>query len=201
MSGPEYDGALQDAIPEVASEPEATSATGLLNQPFASGARERPAETDGAVASNLTVNAAVAVFPAASVQLPPSGVPAVSGPGYVAGAEHDTIPEAASDPPNVTVTASRYQPASRSGTAVVAGGVASYLSVARGAAVFPARSVHEPPTFCAMPSGPEKRAPAQPASPDVASEPVTVTSTGPVYQPFTSGPRASATVATGGVAS
>ena len=111
------------------------------------------------------------------------------------------MPEAPSAPPKVTVTGSRYQPASRSGTAVVAGGVASYLSVSCGAAVFPARSVHDPPTFCAAPSGPEYRAPAQPASPDVASEPVTATSTGWLYQPFASGPRASAAVATGGVAS
>ena len=71
---------MQDAIPDVASEPEATSETGLLNQPFASGARESPAETPGAVASNLTVKAAPPVLPAASVQLPDRLTPAVSGP-------------------------------------------------------------------------------------------------------------------------
>ena len=70
---------MQPATPDAPSEPEADAATGWLNQPLLSGAREKPAETAGAVASNLTVNDAALEFPAASAQLPTSGVPAVSG--------------------------------------------------------------------------------------------------------------------------
>jgi hypothetical protein len=38
-SGPSYEAVLHDAIPEIASDPPNDSVTGLLNQPFASGAR------------------------------------------------------------------------------------------------------------------------------------------------------------------
>ena len=118
------------------------------------------------------------------------------------GGEHDATPEAASEPTNATVTGSRYQPPSpRSGTAVVTGGVASYLSVTTAGTLFPARSVHVPATCCAAPSGPAYVASAHEASPEVASEPETCSATGWLYQPFASGARASAAAVAGGVAS
>ena len=115
----------------------------------------------------------------------------MSGPEYVEGAVHANTPEAASAPTNVTVTASRYQPPSpRSGTAAVEGGVASYLSVATAGTLFPAWSVHAPATCAAAPSGPEYVAPEHEASPEVASDPLTFSVTGWLYQPFASGARA-----------
>ena len=145
-------------MPDTPSEPLATTPTGWLNQPLLSGCRSSPALIDGCVASNLTVNAALLAFPAASEQLPPSDAPPVSGPAYVNGGLQAATPETGSVATKLTVTGSRYQPFSppRSGTAFVTGGVASYASdTPAGALVFPALSVHVPDTCCAEPSGPE----------------------------------------------
>jgi hypothetical protein len=68
-SGPEYDGALHEAIPEVPSVPEAVAPTAWLYQPFESGALCRETEsTVGLVVSTLKKIAGLEALPS----LPPS---------------------------------------------------------------------------------------------------------------------------------
>ena len=71
---------------------------------------------------------------------------------------HEAIPDTESDPANVNCTACEYQPLSsgaRAGVAVTVGGVASYFTAnAAALLVFPALSLHTPPTVAVGESGP-----------------------------------------------
>jgi hypothetical protein len=106
---------------------------------------------------------------------------------------------------NAIVSGFTYQPFSsgaRAGCATTVGGVASKRNVADASVWFPATSEHWPEALAASESGPEYVvAPVHDAIPDVASLPAKVTPTGFAYQPFASGPRASAALAVGAVAS
>jgi hypothetical protein len=87
------------------------------------------------------------------------------------------------------VTGIRYQPAALGAgleTAVVAGGVLSYLTGKLPVAVFPARSVQLPVTVVPLVSPPlYVVAPSHDAIPEVASEPRQLTWTGTLLtQPF-----------------
>jgi hypothetical protein len=70
---------VQESIPESESVPLPVIVTPELNQPAPFGARPGTAVVVGAPVSSLTVKFAEPVFPALSVQLPVSVVPAVSG--------------------------------------------------------------------------------------------------------------------------
>jgi hypothetical protein len=70
----------QEAMPDVASEPEKRTGRARLYHPLASGPRSGEALTDGAVASYRNETEPLPLFPALSVQLPPTLVPSVSGP-------------------------------------------------------------------------------------------------------------------------
>src|SRR5689334_17563165 len=116
------------------------------------------------------------------------------------------MPDVASDPLNATSTAWLYQPllsAPRAGVGVIVGGVPSYLNPSDcGAETLPALSRHVPDTLADAASGPPYVATVHDATPEVASVPATLTLTGWLYHPLTSGPRsAEIPVAVGGVAS
>jgi len=70
---------VQESIPESESVPLPLIVTADLNQPAPFGARAGAAVVVGAPVSSLTVKLPEPVFPALSVQLPLSVVPAVSG--------------------------------------------------------------------------------------------------------------------------
>jgi hypothetical protein len=159
----------------------------------------------GAVASYLKSNAVSLALPAASRHVPVTDTAVSSGPLYSAGAVHETAPDVASVPLNVTLSGRRYQPlpsGALSALAETAGAVASYLSVASaGALVFPALSVHVALTEAAALSGPEYDCELHPATPETASLPEAVIATAWLNQPFESGSRAGAAFTVGGVAS
>ncbi len=108
-------------------------------------------------------------------------------------------------PAKVTVTAALYQPFAfgcRSGVAVVAGAVASYLSVSDARPPFPALSKQVPLTLVVVASGPEYEVSAgQDWSPDVASVAAKLTVSEWLYQPFLSAGLDGVAVACGAVAS
>ena len=111
VSGPEYVvEPVQEAIPDVASEPANATATGLAYQPVLVGGRAAEAVIVGTVESYFSgkVDAAL-TFPASSRQVPETEAPPESGPLYEA-VLHDAIPEIASDPPNESVTGLLNQP-------------------------------------------------------------------------------------------
>ena len=91
----------------------------------------------------------------------------------------------------------------RPGAAVTVGGVASYLTANDpGPLVLPALSRHVPLAEPVAPSGPENVVEVQDAIPEPPSDPVNVTDTACVYQPFRSGARSTfAPVTAGGVES
>ena len=99
-------------------------------------------------------------------------------------------------PAKLTVTGFRYQPLPsglRSGDAVTAGGVASYLKpTLAGALAFPATSVQVPESEADALSPPPYVGLLQPAIPETASWPLNAAATGWLNQPFESGARASA---------
>src|SRR5919108_2329005 len=118
-------------MPDVASVPWKVTVTAWLCQPFASGARAEPV-APGAVASYFNARDADAVFPALSLHVPLTVVPAVSGPAYVASGEQESSPDVPSLPVKPTLSAWLYQPfasAPRDGVAVADGGVLSILNV------------------------------------------------------------------------
>src|SRR5918996_1113514 len=75
-SGPRYVTAgAQECSPEVASEPLNETVSARLNQPLGFGWRSGLASTVGGVASYLSPKEAPPLFPALSVQLPPTSAP------------------------------------------------------------------------------------------------------------------------------
>jgi hypothetical protein len=132
-------------------------------------------------------------LPAWSTQDPARDVPAVSGPAYVIGAVHESIPEVASDPANVTATEWLYHPPSsalRLADGDTDGADASYLSPHDPAALtFPALSRHVPETEAVPESGPPYEADVHEAMPEVPSEPLNEIPTGWLNHPFASAER------------
>src|ERR671922_843221 len=113
------------------SLPWKVTVTAWLCQPFASGARAEPV-APGAVASYFSASDAGAVFPALSLHVPLTVVPAVSGPAYVASGEQESTPDVPSVPVKPPWSAWLYQPFAstpRDGVAVADGGVLSILNV------------------------------------------------------------------------
>jgi hypothetical protein len=131
-------------------------AIGRLYHPFWSGGRTGAAVTDGGVWSYFSENDPDPEFPALSVQLPETLALSASGPSYVADVQLST-PDVASEPAKETATEWLYHPFAsgpRAGLGLTLGAVASYLSANDPEAVFPALSVHVPPTFALSLSGP-----------------------------------------------
>src|SRR5262245_4391348 len=108
-SGPAYAGAEHEASPESASPPPSSSLTGLLYQPFTSGARSGAAFTSGGVESYLKPKPAAVTWPATSVQVPPIAAALASGPAY-APLLQPAMPETESDPEKLADSGALYQP-------------------------------------------------------------------------------------------
>ena len=138
------------------------------------------------------------VLPALSRHVPLTVVLGVSGPEYVI-ALHDAMPEPASEPWIVTWTEWLYQPFASGGRSKVMlsieGPAASYFTVAAADAVLPALSEHDPADAPGIVPDEHDATPDRLSLPDVANP------TGWMYQSPTSGPRESAMLTDGGVAS
>jgi len=197
---------VHDSTPELASEPPKVTISGWLYQSFESGALDGVALTVGAEPSYWKLNARASLtLPALSRHEPVTDALPESGPSYRA-LEHDSIPDVASAPGNETESWWLYQPFSsgdRSGFGDPAdGAVASYPNVAAPPAVLPATSLHVPVTLADAESGPAYVVdPSQDATPDVTSDPVTLTPTLRLYQPLESGARLGVAVTFGLVSS
>jgi hypothetical protein len=138
------------------------------------------------------------LLPALSRHVPLTDVPVVSGPWYVVEV-HDEIPEPPSEPWKAIPTGWLYQPLLSGGRSNVMlsidGAEPSYLTLTPADAELPALSVQPPPLE------PGTVPLLHDAMPERLSLPLTLKSTGWLYQSPTSGPRASATLTDGGVAS
>jgi len=134
-------------MPEPESAQVKVTVTFELFQPLAFGTGKALAVIVGGVRSILIVSAALAVFPALSVQVAVTGVvPSVES---VMGEGFPVAPESASVQVNVTVTGDLFQPAalgSGEGEAVMTGGVLSIFRITQTVAVFPEVSVTVPQT-------------------------------------------------------
>jgi hypothetical protein len=193
-------------MPDVASAPLKSTASGWLYQPLASGGRAGAAVTLGGEASYPSENVASAlVLPARSLHAPVNDAFASSGPEYTRGAVHESIPEVASEPSNATRSGWLYQPfesGSLAGTPYASGAVESYLRPNETTLVLPAWSTQEPGTDAFGESGPEYVCGGtQESSPEVASVPAKLTERAWLYQPFASGARDGVAVTFGPVSS
>src|SRR6266852_5130761 len=140
-------------MPEVASFPVKATSTAWLYQPLWSGTRfGAPATLTGAVASYMKLNEPLPILPALSVQLADTEAAALSGAEYVAGVVQLAIPEVASVPRLVKLSAWLYQPlwsTGRAGVMLTVGGVASRFTVRSTALVLkPASLVQDPLKTC-----------------------------------------------------
>src|SRR2546423_6746307 len=97
-------------MPLVASVPLVVNETAWLYQPLWSATRSGVKPTLGAVASYLRLKEPELLLPAASLQVPETPVPVVSGPAYVFAVSQVTPPLISSFPAKETETGALYQP-------------------------------------------------------------------------------------------
>ena len=196
----------QESIPDPpGSEPAQLIDSGALYQPAPFGERLGVATVTGALVSYRTTKLSDEVFPARSVQLPPTDVLLVSGPPYATGEWHDAIPEVPSVPLQAIERGALNQPfAFGAGVdaACVTGGVVSYFTRKVAGALFPALSVQLPVLSAPVVSGPLYAMEGlQEARPEIGSAPLQSIESGALNQPSALGERLGVTTVVGGESS